>query len=358
MDEGQKAESDQIKVNRLSIDKEKYIPYSKYIKNDYPQLSKVVPKHSILYKVKYKPEMKLNEINQYFFKSNENKKNINIKDNTMNKINDSYNHNMRLYNELKNNYNSSDYTNYYNKENNLTEVSKNTVDYIEINDEGIYDNGKRLTNYIPSKQKNLTQNNSEKINIINNNIYKDKNLDNSHSYLFNKFTNNKFDMNQKDINNKKVKKRNTFYTSKYDKYRHKNLSLGFFDIYNKMNGEASETSVESINNKVNQNPNQDNKIIVFSGKKIKNYIDRINIENKSYNENNINNNLNKDDSISKMEIYRVKLFNEFFKHFQKFYKNFIKKYYIYFFKEIINFEKQKKINNSKNIENYYSKKKK
>ena len=41
MDEAQNIESSQIKVNKLPLDKEKYMPYSKYIKNDYPQLSKL-----------------------------------------------------------------------------------------------------------------------------------------------------------------------------------------------------------------------------------------------------------------------------------------------------------------------------
>ena len=39
------------------------------------------------------------------------------------------------------------------------------------------------------------------------------------------------------------------------------MSLGFFDLYNKMNGEASEASVESSSNKGNQN--QINKIIII-----------------------------------------------------------------------------------------------
>ena len=358
MDEAQNIESSQIKVNKLPLDKEKYIPYSKYIKNDYPQLIKVVPKHSILYKVKYKPEIKIHEINEYFQKSHDIKANNIIKDNTVIDINDSCNHNMKLYNELKSNYNSADYINYYKRENNLTEGSENKVAYIKIDDEDKYDNGKRLTNYIPSTKKILTQNNNENVNIIYNSIYKNNNLDASHSYLYNKFNkNNTIDINKYDNNNKDIKDRKTFNTTKYDKYRHKNLSLGFFDLYNKMNGEASETSVESLSNKGNQN--KINKIILFSGKKIKNYIDKVNIENKSYNANNINNNFNKDDStILKMKIYRVKLFNEFFKHFQKFYKIFIKKYIKYFFKELINFESQKYINNANIINNYYAKKNK
>ena len=355
MNEAQNIDSSQIKVNRLPLDKEKYIPYSKYIKNDYPQLSKVVPKHSILYKVKYKPEIKINEINEFFQKSHVLNSNINIKDNTVNNTNDSYSHNTKLYNELKNNYNSTDYINYYKRENNLTEGSQNKVSYIKINDEDKYDNGKRLTNYIPSTQKILTQNNNENVNIIYNSIYKNKYLDDSHSYLYNKLPSNTIDVNKYSNSNKDIKDRKTFNTSKYDKYRHKNLSLGFFDLYNKMNGEASETSVESLSNKGNKN--QINKIILFSGKKIKNYIDRVNIENKSYNANNINNNSNKDDStILKMKVYRVKLFNEFFKHFQKFYKSFIKKNIKHFFKELINFKSQNYIKNANIIDNNYAKK--
>ena len=83
----------QIKVNRITSDKEKLIPYSKYIKNDYPQLSKVVPKNSILYKVKYKPDIVINEYHQT---SNNYNTNINIKTNPNDNIHNNHNFNIKL----------------------------------------------------------------------------------------------------------------------------------------------------------------------------------------------------------------------------------------------------------------------
>ena len=54
----------QIKVNRASTENEKLFPYSKFLKNNYSQLSKIAPKNSILYKLKLNPDIIINEYHQ------------------------------------------------------------------------------------------------------------------------------------------------------------------------------------------------------------------------------------------------------------------------------------------------------
>ena len=66
----------QIKVNRASTENEKLFPYSKFLKNNYSQLSKIAPKNSILYKLKLNPDIIINEYHQT---SNNINTNINIK---------------------------------------------------------------------------------------------------------------------------------------------------------------------------------------------------------------------------------------------------------------------------------------
>ena len=127
MDKTDNLEDFQIKVNRINSEKEKLIPYSKYIKNNYPQLSKVVPKHSILYKVKYRPEIVINEFHQT---SNNYNTNINIKTNLNNKRNDTYNLNIKLNNDYPSPY-STDYLN----NNKINSLPKNQSINLKIENE-------------------------------------------------------------------------------------------------------------------------------------------------------------------------------------------------------------------------------
>ena len=62
---------------------------------------------------------------------------------------------------------------------------------------------------------------------------------------------------------------------------------------------------------------------------------------------NSNSNINNltDIATVKMEIYRTKLFKEFFKHFKKYYQNYIKIYYYYFLNKLKN-EKKFTVNNA------------
>ena len=80
----------QIKVNRVPKENEKLFPYSKYLKNNYSQLSKIAPKNSILYKLKINPEIIINE---YHETSNNINTNINIKENQSKNKNNNNNNN-------------------------------------------------------------------------------------------------------------------------------------------------------------------------------------------------------------------------------------------------------------------------
>ena len=203
-------ESFQIRVNTLSLEKEKLIPYSKYIKNDYPQLKKVVPKHSILYKAKYRPEIIINEFHQT---SNNYNTNINIKTNSNNNSSNTHNFNIKLNDGFNNIYNNTDHLNYNNKNNNIKDnlkINKNKENKSPLN--------------IKKKGKTIEVNKKNK--------------------------------NEKIINSVRYKKY----------YNHKNVKIGPIDLYNnsnKLNTEGGETSVESINS----SGNNINKILFFSSKK-------------------------------------------------------------------------------------------
>ena len=319
----------QIKVNRITSDKEKLIPYSKYIKNDYPQLSKVVPKNSILYKVKYKPDIVINEYHQT---SNNYNTNINIKTNPNDNIHNNHNFNIKLNYEPRNTYINDYNKGIYFTEGSAKKKENNTINYNLIKD-------KNEKNIINNKNQNIFDSKIININLtnngksdINNYIYtsKNNNMDNN-NYLYSnsKFSNKTIEVHKKI--NSEIKNSKIFNTVKYNKYqRQKQLSMGLTNFYDKMNTEGSEESIESLRN----NPNKINKIVFLSGNKIKNIKDKIKTNNNDIN--NINNFTIKDDTTIKMEIYRIKLFKEFLKHFLNFYKIYSKKYYKYFFDEIKN----------------------
>jgi len=344
MTQNQNIETYQIRVNRLFSEKEKFIPYSKYIKNDYPQLSKVVPKHSILYKAKNQPEIVINEFHQT---SNNFNTNINIKANPSENL-DSYNFNSKL-NELSNTFQNNDYINYNTKNyysenpfknnnyiyNHRTNLSENLMSYQKIQDNN--NTEKKLIDFILQHRNNTKDRNTISFNNITSN--------NSYSDL--KYSNKSIEVKRKNDN--EIKSHKVFNTTKYNKYyKNKNLSMNLIEQYNKVyNTEVSETSIESLSNK----ENKINKILFSSGKKNKK-----DFENK--NKNHIFKNKNwdniKDITAIKMEIYRIKLFREFFKHFKKYYKSYIKIYYYYFLNKLKNNKYYIKIKtNSKTIDNYY-----
>ena len=181
MTQNQNIETYQIRVNRLFSEKEKFIPYSKYIKNDYPQLSKVVPKHSILYKAKHRPEI---VINKFHHTSNNFNTNINIKANPSENL-DSYNFNSKL-NELRNTFQNNDYINYNTKNyysenpfknnnyiyNHRTNLSENLMSYQKIQDNN--NTEKKLIDFILQHRNNTKDRNTISFNnITSNNSYSD-----------------------------------------------------------------------------------------------------------------------------------------------------------------------------------------
>ena len=339
-------ETYQIKVNRITSEKEKLIPYIKYIKNDYPQLNKVVPKNSILFKVKYKPEIVINEYHQT---SNNYNTNINIKTNPNNNIHNNFNFNIKLNNDPKNAYNIDNNNGIYLSEKSTKKIGNNIIENNLIKKEKLkneyYITTNKNQNIFDSKEIKINQYNYGKLD-INNYIYtnENNNMNNNNNYLFSnsKFSNKTIEVHKNkknEINNRKISN-----TVKYNKYlKQKQLSMDLINLYSRMNTESSEISLESLNNK----GNKINKIIFLSGKKIKNLKEKININNNNY----INNYNNKDETTIKMEIYRIKLVKEFLKHFINFYKSYIKKYYDYFFDEIKN---KKQIIHTKIINNYFT----
>ena len=365
----------QIKVNRITSEGEKFIPYSKYIKNEYPQLDKVVPKHSILYKAKIRPEIVINEYHQT---SNNFNTNINIKTNQSECLNDNYfntdvkdldyirscrnsditNRNFYTENPIK-------YVDLINKMN-LSEKYKykkkkdiNNSETFSSNLSGNFNNQELdfKTNDLKKKEKKLinsyilhSPNDSYKNNSnYNTTIINDINdMKISDSFLYNKFSNKTSKI--KKINGNKYLNKNTFSSCnslKYNKYfRHKNLSIALIDTFNnnKLNSEGSEASAElKINGvKTDTNISNQNQMAFYPKRKMKKYLTgKIK---------------NKDSSIIKMEIYRIKLFKEFYKYFQKYFKSKIKPHLIHFIEKL----KEKKIrnDNSKNSINYYIAKKK
>ena len=364
MTEKDNIEAYQIRVNRLSSESEKFIPYSKYIKNDYPQLNKVVPKQSILYKTKFRPEIVINEFHQT---SNNFNTNINIKTNPSESLSDNIFSSDLKSNEDFKTYRNTDYinSNYYtekpftsidvfhkmnlsenyiykkksekNSETFSSNLSGNNNNHLEleykINESYLNKDSKKIINYIVQNQLDSKNNINTDINNNNNNNNSKKYIKmKDNSFLYNKFSNKTVSI--KKNNKNEVLNGGGLNSLKYNKHiKHKNLSMGLIgEYYKKVNTEGSETNVES---KINKN----NNIIFFSGQKMRKFLTSQ------------FKNQNKDPATLKMEIYRLKLFKEFNKHFQKYYKSFIKQY----IRDFLKILKENKIThiNNKTVNNYY-----
>ena len=348
MNKNHNIETYQIKVNRLFKEKEKMIPYSKYIKNDYPQLSKVVPKNSILYKMKYRPEIVINQFHQT---SNNFNTNINIKTTQSDNL-DSYNINTKSKNELGKKYQNNDYNNNncYTKKPfrkiNYNHRINNSQKFVDNQKSQDKNNNEKLIDYLVQSRNNSNDIIATNYNNFNHNYNKRNDNHNNHSYLESKNLNNTIEVKRKKINETPIQ--NIYNSTNYFNInQHKNISMGLSDQNNRAyNTEGSETSMESLNNNTNINT----QINFFSGKKIMNQF----FGNKTkLNSNNNANNL-QDITTVKMEIYRIKLFKEFFKHFKKYYKSYIKIYYYYFINIIKNIKQyqRKIITNCKTVDNY------
>ena len=330
----------QIKVNRISSE---FIPYSKYIKNNYPQLNRFVPKNSILYKVKYRPELANNTYNQQSLN------NIDISNNIKINFDDINNTNIKtLSREINETYQNIDNINYYN--NCFSEKSLTNNNSVNKLNNGVSVPHSNINNHIDLeiKENKIIYGKIElpRNNRLNNDIYFCGKNNNSQSYS--NFSTKTIDVKKKTENNE-MKNKKTLNTSKYNKY-HKNYSMGLIEFFNKGNTEALETSVESFSNK----GNKVKKLILFSGKKAKKE-EKINKNDKNFQKIEP-----KNDSVTfKMEIYRTKLFKEFFKYFRHFYKNYIKHHFNYFVEKIKIIKENKELNFiNKTIDDYYGHKSK
>ena len=311
-------ETYQIRVNRLNSE---FIPYSKYIKKNYPKLNRIVPKYSILYKVNYRPELANNEY------QHETLDNIKINFDDYNKSNIK-----TIEREIYETYQNIDDNNKY-KNYCIDKPLRNvhTVHRLKNNDTfSPHSNINKID--LEIKENKIVYG---KIELPRKKLNRDNYNKNNNSQSYSNYS-NKIKDNKQITENNDMKSRKTFNTSKYNKYR-KNLSKGMVEFFNKANNtEASETSFESLSNK----GYKIKKIILYSGKNNK-YLG----EKTNNNKNDIEKNENKKDSATlKMEIYRIKLFHEFFKHFQKFYKNFIKNHFNYFLDKIKSLKENQKSN--------------
>ena len=360
----EKTETYQIKVNRLLSENDKLIPYSKYIKNDYPQLTKVVPKNSILYKAKCKPDIVINE----YYQTSKNF-NTNIKK----KVYPSEN-NPRINNELSKTYQNSDYINFYDRNYFTEKPIRNTEFISKINLSGNFSskedktefspysngNGNNLRfNYkkrlYPNKEYNMRYNNKTQKNLSNflfqssdqKELFK-KELEKHNTSNFNELNINDDILSKDDYLKfsykglEKIKKntqemiyRNSISSFKNKKYnKRKNLSMGLIDLLQKK--EIEESSLDSFRNKMKNN--------IINKKKF--FRNRITID---------DTNDIKDRATQKMEIYREKLFKEFYKHFKKFiYRHFVLETYELFINNLKHMKKEKKIyfNANKFKDNY------
>ena len=350
-----------IKVNRLTSENEKQYQYSNYLGNEYSHFKKRVPNNSILYQLKFKPDIIINEYHQT---SNNINTNISIKTNpsqnqnisNMRIINDSsepsndnrlfknegksgelfkYKNNSRknINNRSDNNNNSEIFSPFSNKNSvnsRDTNYKKRNINYIEDLNKNIYQTPIIDTKINKSIQINSVDYGNDKNsnfsgtenNPINHNIsYQKRNVVNSNS-------NNSQDM---------TKFSNALNIQNYENKRN-NLSIGSY--YN--NKTRSESSVESLRAKKMREMND---IIFSSGNKINtifsNRLRRKNNSNLITNYNNSNNSKDLSTNV-KLEYYRIKLFKEFLKHFQLFYKSYIQKYFIIFLNKIQSHKKYHK----------------
>ena len=381
-------ENYQIKVNRISIENENLYPYKRYTKNDYSQLNKIAPKNSILYKFRLKPDIIINEYHQT---SNNINTNINIKPNKP--------ENSNINNSSINNINNFSFNNNY--ENNPNENSTN--EKINNNINNIENYNPRKTDYI-SRVLNISDNNSNEnnnsllfspfsngYNIKNKDKeYRKRNIDYMKDINSNKYDNSLpshfFQSPTEKIKNKNyIKLNNDYYYNIYEteklnsKYMKKIIKtknngqeiidgpnalnykrderestpLNNINLYNKLNHNPSQLSIDSLRTKKMKEMNE---IIFSSDNKYNNNINnRLKKEknNKILISNNNEDNNNNNSLNIKLEYYRIKLFKEFFKHFQIFYKSYIKKVFIYFITKIKNYQHINKNNYIYNKKNYY-----
>ena len=392
----QKDKNYKIKVNRASVENKLSSPYNKYLKKDYKKFTKIDPKNPILYKVKYKPEIIINEYRQ---PSN----NINIKTNRSGNSNS--NNERNNYNNLGFQPNNIYFNDYNTEEYEFDNSIKNENNDKNYNNNDKSDNQDRAKNsdYISSKLNRSNESNSNEVifspfsngyslqsresdtkrsKLKNNNNYEynkkkpnyifqspiDSNNNKVNWNIPAKSDRNNYSHNKKNINHiieiedndiydSRNQRNNTNSRKKYDDDKNLNVCNAlnyrkynkrkepvktFANLYNKTVG--SESSLDSFRaKKMNKMDN-----IVFSNinslnNAIKSGFNSNNIISNStinFNSNNSNNIDNSKESLNlKLENYRTRLFKEFYKHFEAFYKSYVIKNFIYFINKIKNYKK-------------------
>ena len=353
----------------LPSEEQKVFP-SKYIQMKYPFLNEVVPKNSILYKVKYKPDFSTNEyikntkIDSFQSINLTNKKNYIIQNKNFEE-----NTNSTLLNELEENkvqnqyYNNIDYNildnNFYDNKN-LYEVSPiRDSENMQINDINIsqkvlderkYSNNSNSkyynnkSNHIENQSQNLLNNNkiSERYNYLKpENIVKKVNkLESDLGYNYIKIENEgsneiliepKVEENIQNNNNYKIK-------NLYLKFNNKNLDKNKYHNYIRNSDELKS----SLTNLVNEHSKALEDLINDSFKD-KNYKSNQFFSSEQLESQNNYNNTKKFDYIKtnsilsvKLKEIRIKLSKEFYKHLIQICKIYIKKHFLFFIKQIKN----------------------
>ena len=341
-----------IKENSSSVKEKENVFPSRYIKDKYPHLNEVVPKNSILFKVKYKPDIIEDQ-----HKRMSNKINTDLKMKlspspslmSSNRYNNQRNFfpQNRCYNEFTNNtllnyLDENDLNvNYYNI---IDNIDKNYEENLSKNNELIFSENERMSPkcisgnnreiVLNSKRKNKLKEENAKNNFdnLNNIIFNSpkntiiENLDIDYLYGNHKINKDLYSNYMYNINNIEPK-------SKYDyEYNITNTKTAKDIFLDNLNNSKTRQilykyfSPNQIAGKIMKNKKK-NKI------KIKHSKDHFSTEN-----NNTNDILSK-----KLNYYRIKLFKEFFKHFKIFYKIRLSKYFCCFLDKIKNFKKPYKI---------------
>ena len=293
-----------------------------YNQKKYPLLNEIIPKNSILNKVKYKPDF---SIGQYF----KNKEKVSEVINLKNK------------------------PNYISKVRNIGKNSNDILDN-ELNEWEFFYNDVNLDDLNSIKTKG---------NFISQKILTERNNNRYKSKIFNKYNPNNDDQNYYLQTERKIDKINNDYEydvlntdNNYNNYGYMNLDENNLnnnnyrkkDLYLNIKSNNNygfipnlNTKIKDWNNIYSKEYSEDKKIDSFrvrfintnKANKKKRYFYNIDFTN--------NNNIN-----IKLEEYRIKLFREFYKHFKQFYMNKLEKYFKYFIKKVYN-------NNEANNYNYF-----
>ena len=257
MNNNQNNEKLKIKVNRVPSDTGSSYPYTKYLKSNYPQISKISQKNPILYKVKYKPEIIINEYHQT---SNNINTNINIKTNKPKKpnLNNSRNITNNFMDQRKNySFNRSKEDNGYDNSIKGEEYNK---DYAYVNSNKSFNKGRQIrgsdfiSNKVNKSQKTLNENNSN-----NNNNGNENNID-----IFSPFSNG-YSIHSRDSEYKKRNLKNL------EDIKHSNLNK-----YNKRSPNYMFQSPADSKNNINIQVNTERSNLSNFMNNSHNYIDNEN----------------------------------------------------------------------------------